>query len=261
MREEQEAARLAYREKEAVEQQERASQVQAAFDKAFVFPEPAAVTAKLAALDSWEATNKRKDILDALRDQPTGFPDRHQQKLRAVLQAQHPAWTSTLAKLQAAVLQPGGSIIGLLGPRGTGKTQLATALARYVAEQTVLTYGDGWERRDGPVHYTTLAGLLAEVRGTFKDDSRETEAGIMKALLRYRLLVLDEVHEGSGSDWASGLFTTLMDRRYGLMLDTILISNETPDAFTKNIGASVADRMRETGGVILCDWPSFRGAT
>ena len=43
------------------------------------------------------------------------------------------------------------------------------------------------------------------------------------------------------------------------MLDTILIGNVgTPNELQELMGIPMADRIRETGGVIVCDWPSYR---
>jgi hypothetical protein len=44
------------------------------------------------------------------------------------------------------------------------------------------------------------------------------------------------------------------------MRDTIMISNETPEKMLAQVGPSIEDRMRECGGIIECNWPSFRGA-
>lgn len=42
------------------------------------------------------------------------------------------------------------------------------------------------------------------------------------------------------------------------MKDTIPIANLKEEEFLKSIGQSAESRLREVGGVIVCDWPSFR---
>jgi DNA replication protein DnaC len=224
----------------------------------FLFPVPSQVDQVLADMEHHAPYDATK-VGDLLRAKLASFPARHRLSLAAVMRSQHPAWTATLAKLRKVVLRSGGCIVGLLGPRGTGKTQLAVALARYLAEQAVL--GHAMLRTREPAAYASLPDLLVRARGTFNGSGRggETEAGILAELSRVRLLVLDECHEASGSEWASSFFTNLVDRRYRDSLDTLLLSNEEPAAFARSIGPSVADRLRECGAVVECCWPSFRG--
>lgn len=42
------------------------------------------------------------------------------------------------------------------------------------------------------------------------------------------------------------------------MSDTLIISNQDVSALTASLGPSTVSRMRETGGVIECDWESYR---
>lgn len=226
----------------------------------FLFPQPN-IAKILEKLEDSQPFNAVFAVRDKLAEHLETFPERHKHNMASVLGTAQPAWTVALEKLRAKILRPDGSIIGLIGPRGTGKTQMAFVLTRYCAEQAICEHTAF--RKCSVAAYASLPFLQARVRSTYNSNERggDTELSIIRELSRCRLLVLDEIHEGSGTDWASGFFTALIDRRYAAMLDTILISNETPDAFIKTIGPSVADRMRETGGVIVCDWPSFRTAT
>jgi len=54
------------------------------------------------------------------------------------------------------------------------------------------------------------------------------------------------------------MLTALIDYRYSQMRDTVIISNLKREAFTASMGASVVSRMIEAGGIIECNWPSFR---
>ena len=195
---------------------------------------------------------------DPFADHLRSFPERQRRNVAEVMRQPHPAWKAQFDKLCARVLQTDGCLIGLLGPRGTGKTQMATSVGFHCGERA--DNGHPIFRGRTVAMYASLPDLLAKLRATFNSRERDgkTEAGIIDELARPRLLVLDEIHETSGSEWATSLFTNLIDRRYMEMLDTILISNEQQDAFTKSIGSSVASRMQETGGVMICDWPSFR---
>jgi len=74
------------------------------------------------------------------------------------------------------------------------------------------------------------------------------------------MLVLDECHEISGTEWQGRILTLLIDGRYRERRDTILITNHAQEAFLASVGESVADRIAECGFFIQCDWPSFRRA-
>jgi hypothetical protein len=43
------------------------------------------------------------------------------------------------------------------------------------------------------------------------------------------------------------------------MIPTIIIANAKPDALVASLGESIADRMRETGGIIEITGKSHRG--
>ena len=226
--------------------------------KMFLFPVPADVDQTLAGMENRSPFDAQKHVGDFLRASLASFPARHRLNLETALREQHPAWTQTLTKLRNLLLRPGGCIVGLLGQRGTGKTQLGVALGRYVAEQALL--GSPLVRTREPALYASLPALLARVRATFNSGrGGETEARITSALSRCRLLILDETHEAGGSDWAASFFTTLIDARYADALDTVIITNQKPATFAQSIGESVADRLRECGGFVECCWPSFRG--
>ena len=223
----------------------------------FLFPPPPGVEKILEHYETRQPWNALA-IGGIMTDYLKSFPPRHTHNLAEVLRSNHPAWSEKLAKLQATILRPDGCIVALIGGRGTGKTQLATALARFAAEQAVC--GHPALQTSQVAAYASLPDLLIRVRATFAGKrGGETEASIIGELSRCRLLILDEIHEACGTDWASGFLTSLVDRRYREPLDTLLISNEQPDAFARTVGASVADRLRECGGFITCNWPSFRG--
>ena len=81
----------------------------------------------------------------------------------------------------------------------------------------------------------------------------------MDRFIHPQLLVIDEAQERGESDWESRMLTHVVDKRYFLQRDTLLISNLKLDEFKASIGTSICSRLIETGGAILADWPSFRG--
>ena len=183
--------------------------------------------------------------------QHSGVPRRHAEALDAIVNPtsepqddRHAKWQRALEAVRQGI--GGNGIVALLGGRGTGKTQLAGALIR----EWCLTRGI-------PALYRRLGDVYGSIRATFS--AKEiSEESIMARLSRAGLLVLDECHERAGSDFESRVLTRLVDDRYAARKPTLLISNELPDAFAESIGSSIADRLREDGKIIVCQWPSFR---
>ncbi len=137
-----------------------------------------------------------------------------------------------------------GIIWVLLGPCGTGKTQMGVCLVRDVCR-------DGYVAR-----YTRCKEMYRGVRSAF--DGETSESAAIRKLVEPSLLVIDACEERERSAWADGLFTEVIDKRYSACQDTVLISNETVGGFSKSAGASVISRIHECGGVTECVWSSFR---
>jgi DNA replication protein DnaC len=139
-----------------------------------------------------------------------------------------------------------GYFVALVGKRGPGKTQLAVDAMLHHAEKLKT------------VRYTTATGFLMRVKGTYKPQEMEDESDIITMFVRPALLVIDEYTRRGETDWEDRLLFELLDRRYNAMRDTILIANLTKADFEEAIGPSLASRMEEAGGIIECEWESYR---
>lgn len=158
-----------------------------------------------------------------------------------------PEWTRVREKIVG--LLASGCLVMLCGTRGSGKTQLGVEAIRELAKR-------GWSSR-----YATAMDVFIALKSTYQRDSRKTEAEVLREFTKPSLLVIDEVGKRSESDWENSLLFHIVDKRYGMLKDTILISNQTREAAIASVGASAASRMQETGGVIECNWKSFREVT
>jgi hypothetical protein len=138
-----------------------------------------------------------------------------------------------------------GCLIALVGNRGCGKTQLAVEAIRFCANK-------GKRAR-----YCTATEFFMEVKATYGNESR-SEKNVLDEFSRPLLLVIDEVGQRSESEWENRLLFELLNRRYNALKDTLLISNQTSDEFSKSMGPSLVSRMVETGGLIECRWPTYR---
>ena len=138
-----------------------------------------------------------------------------------------------------------GYLFAMIGPRGTGKTQIAV---------DAMVSSCGHDRQALYCKAMELFLLLREAKNT----EGGSELRVLSGFLSPRLLVIDEVGERGETDFEDRMLVYVIDKRYDAMLDTILIANMTEPAFRETMGPSISDRLREAGGVIVCDWESFR---
>lgn len=139
-----------------------------------------------------------------------------------------------------------GGMLSLVGKRGRGKTQLATALARWWCFD-----------RCQSVRYETAFAMLGDLKHRAYEDGLGATVAL-RPLATVGLLVIDEVQEMRNTDDDARWLTALLDSRYGAKRPTILLSNLQPEQLTAALGPSVSSRMQETGRVVVIDWPSFR---
>lgn len=161
-----------------------------------------------------------------------------------------------------------GCIVGLLGHRGSGKTQLACEAVRQTCVRLVADRD--CKMRDGtidrynpprevqPARYITALDVFLRIRETFKIGAKEGERSALTEFLEPSLLVIDEIQERGETPWEDRILTYLIDQRYGAMTDTLIVGNLKPSDLVKSLGASIASRIQETGTVIECNWESYR---
>ena len=162
------------------------------------------------------------------------------------------------------LLRGTGAIVALIGKRGTGKTSIAAKIAR---DQAWRNYESSIGEPGTPVvarHvvYCKATKLVARYKPLFADfGSVETET-LLKSLdflcREQELLVIDELHDCYDLKAQRRVLTDLIDRRYSMLRDTILISNQTADDFCATAGESILSRLSEHGAILECTWESFR---
>ena len=153
-------------------------------------------------------------------------------------------WGRTASSLEAKL--GNGFLVALIGLRGNGKTQLGVELIR------------GAAARGKRARYTTATEFFMDVKASYKKDSNIDEHDVLATYRKPSLLVMDEVGRRGETDWEDRLLFELLDKRYGDLKDTLLLSNQERQAFLEAIGPSLASRMSEGGGIINCEWGSFR---
>lgn len=155
-------------------------------------------------------------------------------------------WWVQSQKLSSMLEPSVGRIIALVGGRGNGKTQLAIeAMKVKTADMKAALF-------------VTAVEFFIRIKSTYRKDSETDEMEVLRDYQKPKLLVIDEIGKRGSSEWENTMLFELMNRRYNDMNDTILIDNRTKQEFVESIGPSLASRMSEGGGIIECNWPSFR---
>jgi DNA replication protein DnaC len=177
-----------------------------------------------------------------------GLPARH----RTTTLAGKGRWRDTYTRASEVVRECGMAC--LLGPRGTGKTQMATNIARAFIEARL----DAGIADDLPVVYVRAMELFAALREAFRKGSEQTEVSALKRFRVAPLLIIDEIQERGETEFEDRMLVLLIDQRYGDMVPTVLLSNLTRAELGVSLGRSIVSRIQETGTVLECNWQSFR---
>ena len=172
----------------------------------------------------------------------TGFMPRHVDNLGNVDRSG--LWGQALDRATARLGT--GLLAAIIGPRGTGKTQLAACLGAAAVGKWGWTR-DHADRPVWPVRYTTASGMFASLRASMQ--MGEELAGL-RTFMSPRLLVIDEIQERANTEYEARTLVQIIDHRYGHRLDTLILGNLRPEAFREQMGASVMSRMAEAGGVV-----------
>ncbi len=189
-----------------------------------------------------EPTKPEPDINEAL--EKAGYPLRHRSHLAAMT-----GEGLSKAKELLPLAMARDCLILRLGNRGPGKTQIATWLA---AERKRAGKSCGT--------YIKCADLIGKIKATWADGGKSvgTEEDVLRHYRKIQFLVIDELHEKGASDWESRTLINILDHRYDAMLSTILIANMTEATAQTEINPSILSRAQETGGLVVCDWKSYR---
>jgi DNA replication protein DnaC len=122
------------------------------------------------------------------------------------------------------------------GPTGRGKTHLAVATMREFAKQFKI---NGWA--DGK--FTTVPDLLMQIRDSFKDGAKVTEAEVVKEYSSVPYLVLDDLGAEKTTEWSISTLYLIIDRRIRDMRQTIYTSNLTLDEIERQFSPRIASRL------------------
>lgn len=155
---------------------------------------------------------------------------------------------AVLLKLKA--LKPGW-ICALLGGPGLGKTQMAVDLMFSVTHRSI-------PLQPVNVYFMSAMEFFIRIKSAMSPKAEETTEGIMKNLRCKKLLVIEEISRRAQTDFENNLLFELINTRYSDKTNTLLIDNSTPQMLAGSLDAALLGRIKETGGIVECNWPSFR---
>ncbi|MBC3919193.1 ATP-binding protein [Undibacterium sp. CY18W] len=139
-----------------------------------------------------------------------------------------------------------GTTMVFSGMPGTGKSHLATAIARHVmGSHTIL--------------YTSAMDAVRMIRDTWRRDAPQSETQILQMLAEIDLLILDEVGMQYGSEAEQISLFDIIDKRYRDVMPTMLITNQNRHGLRQFLGDRSFDRLRENSVWQSFNWTSQRG--
>lgn len=146
-----------------------------------------------------------------------------------------------------------GKSLTLVGMVGSGKTHLAICLMRFF-----------WNQKRPPLSesplFVSIPDLILDIKDSWsKDDGDQarSERDIIDYYIRPSLVVFDDLGVGKISDWARGVFYSLIEHRVRAEKQTIVTSNLTLNKIADDIDMRIASRLKGMGPVMTLgtkDW-------
>lgn len=156
--------------------------------------------------------------------------------------------------------EPGRNGLFITGPKGTGKTHLAAAIANQLMQQGTA------------VICMTMIDLLDRIKQTY-EQSRQyggetSEGSVLSTYKTVPLLVIDDMGKEPATEWAVSKIYAIINARYEAYMPTIITTNYsdaelvrrlTPkDSGDPTTADATIDRLREMCAAIVTTGESWR---
>jgi len=162
-------------------------------------------------------------------------------------------------KLPANNQEPGRNGLFITGPKGTGKTHLAAAIANQLMQQGTA------------VICMTMIDLLDRIKQTYEQQGQwgaATEANVLRTYKEVTLLIIDDMGKEPATEWVASKIYAIINARYEAYLPTIITTNYsdaelvqrlTPkEAADETTADATIDRLREMCAAIVTTGDSWR---
>lgn len=184
-------------------------------------------------------------------------PTRDSQKAFRVCKTYADAFREKLPKNNP---EPGRNGLFITGPKGTGKTHLAAAIANQLMQQGTA------------VICMTMIDLLDRIKQTY-EQSRQyggetSEGSVLSTYKTVPLLVIDDMGKEPATEWAVSKVYAIINARYEAYMPTIITTNYsdadlvrrlTPkDSGDPTTADATIDRLREMCAAIVTTGESWR---
>ena len=140
-----------------------------------------------------------------------------------------------------------------MGPVGTGKTHLSTAILRGLIE------------KDIPCLFYEFGALLKEIQNSYNPVSQTSELKVLASVYETELLVLDELGAVKPTDWVRDTMMQIIGTRYNDRRLTIFTTNykderrsPTDEMLEDRIGVRLRSRLYEMCKTVRVDGDDYR---
>jgi DNA replication protein DnaC len=177
---------------------------------------------------------------------------------RAAMACKRYADTFREEKMPSDDRDPGRNGLFITGPKGTGKTHLAAAIANQLMQE-----GTG-------VICMTMIDLLDRIKETFaqRRQGEATEGDILTTYKEVPLLIIDDMGKEPPTEWAVSKIYAIINARYEAYLPTIVTTNYTDSELVRRLtpkdtgdattADATIDRLREMCAAIVTTGDSWR---
>lgn len=156
--------------------------------------------------------------------------------------------------------EPGRNGLFITGPKGTGKTHLAAAIANQLMREGV------------PVICMTMIDLLERIKRTYEQSrqygSEVNEGEILRAYKTVPLLIIDDMGKEPATEWAVSKIYAIINARYEAYMPTIITTNYSDGELVRRLtpkdsgddttADATIDRLREMCVAIVTKGDSWR---
>lgn len=153
---------------------------------------------------------------------------------------------------------PGRNGLFITGPKGTGKTHLAAAIANQLMQE-----GTG-------VICMTMIDLLDRIKETYAQRGQweASEGDVLNTYKEVPLLIIDDMGKEPPTEWAVSKIYAIINARYEAFLPTIVTTNYTDSELVRRLtpqgtgdsttADATIDRLREMCAAIVTAGDSWR---